>query len=184
MVSIVTRTTRERGVTFAHVVLENERAQRRRVRLAVLVEDAIWPPRRRALPEPGWDADGVTVTIAGGSRRGIGFATPARVDGSCVELVADDPHAAEKQNGGNDPRVADDDVDNETSRLDDPRGRKPTASSVVQSLGSFAPPLAATPRVPVADTSERATASGRANDTDTETIDGRDEDNRSTVSER
>ena len=139
MVNVSVRTSRRAGVTFAHVVVENPSSERRRVRLAVACDGAVWPPRRRGVPEAGWDADGVTVTVAAGGVRGVGFATPAdAVDVEHVETtprgdVADRARGTESGEASGSGTGAG--VD-ETARVD----------GVVRALGSFAPPLAATPR--------------------------------------
>lgn len=145
MVNVSVRTSRRAGVTFAHVVVENPSSERQRVRLAVACDEAVWPPRRRGVPEAGWDADGVTVTVAAGGVRGVGFATPAdAVDVEHVETTArggvperdrtTPPVGSTEPAGARDPNDGGD-VD-EASRVD----------GVVRALGSFAPPLAATPR--------------------------------------
>lgn len=145
MVNVSVRTSRRAGVTFAHVVVENPSSERQRVRLAVACDGAVWPPRRRGVPEAGWDADSVTVTVAAAGVRGVGFATPANaVAVEHVEAMArggvpeynrttepvgsGEPAGARESNDG--PEV------DEASRVD----------GVVRALGSFAPPLAATPR--------------------------------------
>ncbi|WP_323674379.1 hypothetical protein [Halorubellus sp. PRR65] len=130
MVDVSVRRSRRDGVTFATVVVENRSSERRRVRLAVDCEGALWPPRRRGVPAAGWDADGVTLTVAAGGVRGVGFATPAStVDVECV--------ATERRGGvdATDPLRAD---SGERDGAD--------VDGVVRALGSFAPPLAATPR--------------------------------------
>lgn len=160
MVTVRQRTRNEGGVTFAHVVVENDRSQRRRVRLALHVEGAVWPPRRRGRPEAGWDADGVTLVVAGGDTRGLGFATPASVTGDVVDVVADDPHGADGGATGKrgEAQAADPGSDGSLS-----------TAAVVDALGAFAPPLAATPRAdangdgadaPGAGSTDDASASG------------------------
>jgi hypothetical protein len=130
MVDVNVRTSRRDGVTFATVVVENRSSERQRVRLAVSCEGALWPPRRRGVPAAGWDADGVTVTVAAGGVRGVGFATPAeRVD---VERVAT------QGRGGVEPATV--------AEANSADASAPDVDGVVRALGSFAPPLAATPR--------------------------------------
>jgi hypothetical protein len=139
MVNVSVRTSRRAGVTFAHVVVENPSGERQRVRLAIACDEAVWPPRRRGVPEAGWDADGVVVTVAAGGVRGVGFATPAdAVAVEHAETTARGDGLARDQvveSGPASPSGAGADVD-EASRVD----------GVVRALGSFAPPLAATPR--------------------------------------
>ncbi|MFC6952246.1 hypothetical protein [Halorubellus litoreus] len=130
MVDVSVRESRRDGVTFATVVVENPSSERRRVRLAVSCEGALWPPRRRGVPAAGWDADGVTLTVAAGGVRGVGFATPAStVDVECV--------ATEGRGGVESEAVAADGSEEPNA---------PDVDGVVRALGSFAPPLAATPR--------------------------------------
>jgi len=147
MVNVSVRTSRRAGVTFAHVVVENPSGERQRVRLAVACDGAVWPPRRRGVPEAGWDADGVTVTVAAGGVRGVGFATPAdAVDVERVETTARGgvtDRARGTRSGDSSGSTTGAAVD-ESSRVD----------GVVRALGAFAPPLAATPR----EGSERSTA--------------------------
>jgi hypothetical protein len=127
MVSVSQRTTRRDGVTFAHVVVENASSERRRVRLAVECDGALWPPRRQGIPMAGWDEDAVTVTVAAGGSRGLGFATP--VDANAVAVAVED----ETGRGRMDDAVTTD-------------AEVPSVDGVVRALGAFAPPLAATPR--------------------------------------
>lgn len=141
MVSMRQRTRVEDGVTFAHVVVENEGAQRRRVRLALRVHGAVWPPRRRGRPAPGWDSDGVTLVVAGGDTRGVGFATPGSVSGDVVDVVADVPHAESEGMAGGEGHACEPEEGDGS----------PSTAAVVDALGSFAPPLAATPRVDASD---------------------------------
>jgi hypothetical protein len=172
MVNVSVRPSRRAGVTAVHVVVENHSSERRRVRLAVACDAAVWPPRRRGVPEAGWDADGVTLTVAAGGVRGVGFATPAAdVD---VELVESTPRGGAAARGG----VAGRDHTTDAEATDGPDGRRgddgdggqgvggsarvdgdggqgvgdsARVDGVVRALGSFAPPLAATPREDAAD---------------------------------
>jgi hypothetical protein len=159
MVNVNVRTSRRAGVTFAHVLVENRSGERQRVRLAVACDGAVWPPRRRGTPEAGWDADGVTVTVAAGGVRGVGFATPVdAVDVEHVETTArggvpERDSVVESGPTGESGERAN--VD-ESSRVD----------GVVRALGSFAPPLAATPRA--------GTERSQAAATDRESGPGRD----------
>jgi hypothetical protein len=145
MLDVRQRTTRRNGVTFVYVIVENASGERRRVRLGVECEGALWPPRRRGLPEAGWDAEGVTVTVAAGSSRGVGFATPSTSASVTVEGVVGRGGEGDATGSvdwsdrrGGTGRRSDDE---EAARVD----------AAVRALGSFAPPLAATPREPVAE---------------------------------
>ncbi|WP_227133855.1 DUF7857 domain-containing protein [Halorubellus salinus] len=130
MIDVRVRTSRRDGVTFATVVVENRSSERRRVRLAVSCEGALWPPRRRGVPAAGWDAEGVTLTVAAGGVRGVGFATPA----STVDVE----RVATQGRGGVEPEA--------TTAAGSTDANAPDVDGVVRALGSFAPPLAATPR--------------------------------------
>lgn len=164
MVNVSVQSSRRSGVTVVHVVVQNHSSERRRVRLAVTCDGAVWPPRRRGVPEAGWDADGVTLTVAAGSVRGVGFATPATdVDVEPVAstarsgVAARDDAAVRDRAAGAGPtgspdsgRGSDDGGQktgesarvNERARVDE----SARVDGVVRALGSFAPPLAATPR--------------------------------------
>lgn len=185
MVTVTRRTMRRDGVTYAHVVLENERAERRRVRLEVLVDDAVWPPRRRGVPAPGWDEDGVTVTVAAGGARGIGFATPGSIPEEFVSVDAIDrpgggaegtaangsPNrsgngSAKTSLNGSTNRSANGSA-NELGNPDGDEANAPSSTDVVRALGSFAPPLAATPRE--ASTERDAAREPRGSDSGTGT---------------
>jgi hypothetical protein len=151
VVNVSQRTTRRHGVTFVHAIVENESSERRRVRLAVDGEGATWPPRRRGVPEAGWDEDGVTLTVAAGNVRGVGFATPALVADDAVVVTASTPRGdVEDANAswGSTPTAASKSSGEST----------PSADGVVRALGGFAPPLAATPR-------ESSTDAGRESST-------------------
>lgn len=55
--------------------VRNDGAVPRRVRVESRLDGAVLPPRRGGVPEPGWDADGVTAVLAPGERRAFGFAS-------------------------------------------------------------------------------------------------------------
>lgn len=92
MVEMESECERVGGVTLVTGVLAaGDRAGPVRVRVAAAVDGPVWPPRRRGLPEPGWDADGFETVLAAGERAPFGFATPAPVDGPAVEVVGTEP---------------------------------------------------------------------------------------------
>jgi hypothetical protein len=147
MVNVSVRTSRRAGVTFAHVLVENPSGERQRVRVAIACDGAVWPPRRRGVPEAGWDADGVTLTVDAGGVRGVGFGTPtSTVDVECVETTSRGGVRERRRTTGS----GSESESEGSACVDD----SPSVDGVVRALGSFAPPLAATPR----EGSERSTA--------------------------
>jgi len=88
-----TTTRRADGVTFVEVRLRNPGPVARRVRLANRLDGPVLPPRRRGTPEPGWDAEGLTVVVPAGGRRQRGYACPAPPADPPVETVSVDPAA-------------------------------------------------------------------------------------------
>lgn len=89
MVTIDATAERREGVTFVAAVVRNGSDQRRRVRVESRLDGPVWPPRRRGVPERGWDADGVTVRIPPGERRALGFATPVSPEAEPVEIAGE-----------------------------------------------------------------------------------------------
>lgn len=77
MITVECTTERAGDVTLVTAIVEND-GPRREVRLATAGE--VWPPRRRGVPESGWDDDGLAVVLDAGERRAVGYATPDRPD--------------------------------------------------------------------------------------------------------
>lgn len=80
---------REAGVAFVACRLVNDASVPRRARVTNRLDGPVLPPRRRGVPEAGWDADGVTVAVDAGETRAVGYACPAaETDGAPVELMS------------------------------------------------------------------------------------------------
>lgn len=109
------RVERESGVSLVRCRIHNDAAVPCRVRLRNLLDGPVLPPRRRGVPESGWDADGVTLRLEPGERRAVGFACPAP--------TAEPPVACETE------QIADAEADAE-----------PSAATAIRSLGSYRPP--------------------------------------------
>ncbi|WP_049906595.1 DUF7857 domain-containing protein [Halorubrum aidingense] len=73
---------RDGGVSLVRCRVHNDGAVRQRVRIESRLDGPVLPPRRSGIPEPGWDASGVTLELEPGGRRAIGFAVPAATDPS------------------------------------------------------------------------------------------------------
>jgi len=69
--------TRVDGVTFVGIRVRNPASVPRRVRLANRLDGPVLPPRSGGSPEPGYDADGVTVGVAASDCEPVGYACPA-----------------------------------------------------------------------------------------------------------
>ncbi len=133
--------TREGEVSLVSVVLRSGRA--RQVRVRPTVEGSVWPPRKRGVPAAGWN-DGEFVGVVEG-RRAVGFATPAALVDSPVEV---------RWSGPADPEPA-------FERHPDVPPVEATAGGVLRTLGDPRPPRDAVPdgvgagpegRAPTADT--------------------------------
>lgn len=81
--------TIERSGEFAFVAvrLESSASVPRRVRIANRLDGPVLPPRRDGVPEPGYDADGVTIGVPANGSRSVGFACAADSREPPVELV-------------------------------------------------------------------------------------------------
>lgn len=117
---------REEGVALVRCRLRNDAAVPRRARLRSLLDGPVLPPRRRGVPEAGWDAEGLTVRLAPGEERAVGFASVAPLREPPVEVV-DVERAAEGRNAGADCETA-------------------TAAAAVRDLGAYRPPRAVVDR--------------------------------------
>ncbi|GAA0648968.1 DUF7857 domain-containing protein [Salarchaeum japonicum] len=71
------RTTESGGVTLVAVLVENDAARERGVRVTNLLDGPVWPPRTNGVPDEGWSESGYEGVLAPGERRGVGYATPA-----------------------------------------------------------------------------------------------------------
>lgn len=140
---------REAGVAFVVCRLVNDASVPRRARLVNRLDGPVLPPRRRGVPEAGWDADGVTLTVAADETRAVGYACPApEADGGPPAELVDIERVPEAE-------------------LDDGESGA-TPNAAIRKLGDHRPPSAAcearsSPRVstdlgPVADGRSSAVA--------------------------
>lgn len=65
------------GVTLVSAIVENPHEEAARYRLENELDGPIWPPRRRGIPERGWDESGYESVLGVGERESIGYAVPA-----------------------------------------------------------------------------------------------------------
>ncbi|QDX40341.1 hypothetical protein [Salarchaeum sp. JOR-1] len=79
------RTTRG-DVTLVMVLVENDAARERGVRVTNLLDGPVWPPRTNGVPDGGWSPSGYETVLAPGERRGVGYATPAPPDPNPVRV--------------------------------------------------------------------------------------------------
>ena len=87
---------REGGTSLVGFRLRNDGGVARRVRIESRLRAPVLPPRRGGVPEPGWDATGVTAVLDPGERAAFGFAALAEpveppVEVASVETAASDP---------------------------------------------------------------------------------------------
>jgi len=123
MITVDADVRRTDGVALVTGVIENDDDRERTVRVRATVP--VMPPRRRGVPERGWDGRTLTVGLPPETTRGVGFATtdPSVTPGDPpLELV---------------DRAVDDRPD--PADLADP-------SALVRSLGESRPPADAVPR--------------------------------------
>jgi hypothetical protein len=119
------------GTSLVTVHVENTCPRPRRVRVDNLLDGPVRPPRRRGVPEPGWDDEGVTRPVPDGESLSVGYACPA-------------PPAT--------PPVAVCDAPAEGEPETDP------VASALRSLGGYAPPRAAVPVDPTRNDDPGSTA--------------------------
>ena len=91
-------------VTLVHVRLRNERATDRRVSLRNRLDGPILPPRRRGVPEAGWDREGARKVVPAGGNVALGYACPAAP--AEPPVVVDEVTAAEAPSEENTPDSA------------------------------------------------------------------------------
>jgi hypothetical protein len=116
MVQLKVRTERHDDVTFVAATVTNDGSEPRRVTLSSRLSP-VWPPRRQGVTEAGWEDETVTLTVGGGERRGVGFASPDSVDGPVLSLERE--------------QVVGD---------GEPESHRHTPDSVVRALGDPTPP--------------------------------------------
>jgi hypothetical protein len=100
MIDCTTRTQRVDGLTLVSVLLTNEQATPQQVTFRVTIDGPLWPPRSRGVVEPAWDDQTWCGKVGAHGHRGVGFATPARVEDGCdpvtvVESERARPHATD-----------------------------------------------------------------------------------------
>lgn len=96
MPTLTVETTRTDGVTFVEALVEAERPHH--VRLESRIEGPVWPPRENGRPAEGWDDEGVSARVDAGTTA-FGFATPARPEGTIIEMVTQKPLEPELPEG-------------------------------------------------------------------------------------
>ena len=171
------------GVTLVELVVENETAVARRVRVGNRLDGTVWPPRCEGVPEAGWDDGGFEGVVAPRERLVVGYASPARPRDPPAEIVwteraARDPDASSG-------RVPDSERDADARPEMDavPISVGPVAAtpeSVVRSLGDPRPPADAVPPATFearSDSTEERDRPDADDENDGET--GRDEPNQS-----
>lgn len=141
------------GVWFVACRLHNPTAVTRRVRLDSRLAGPVLPPRRRGVPEPGWDATGLTLELGPDEHRGVGFASPVPPSRS---TSSDDDQTPPPP----DPPVA---LTSCVPVDPDESASTATAADAVRRLGDHRPPRAVIADSP-ADGS--ATSTGAASTTD------------------
>lgn len=82
---------REGDASLVSCRVRNDGAVPRRVRVESRLDGAVLPPRRGGVPEPGWDAAGVTAVLAPGERRAFGFASVAEPVEPPVAVASAEP---------------------------------------------------------------------------------------------
>ena len=159
------------GVWFVSCLLSNPTDVTRRVRLDSCLDGPVLPPRRRGVPEPGWDATGVTLSLESGERRGVGFACPVPPNNTTDEGDttnedriddgddADDEDGPDRATAPTDPPVAI--TDCAPADSDEPVSSE-TAAAAVRRLGDHRPPRAVVADVPADATATTTTASTTA----------------------
>jgi len=139
--------------TLVAAVVESAAPTARRVRIKSRLDGPVWPPRRRGVPERGWDGDVFEGVVQARGRLPFGFATPADPDEPPVELVdherTDPPESTSGATGVEIPAQ--------------------TPSGIVRALGSPAPSGDAVPLDAACDgghPSATSTESGRTTEGD------------------
>jgi len=85
------------GVTLVTVHLR-ELETTTRVTVRNCLDGPVWPPRSEGLPEAGWTATGFSGVLAPGSHA-LGYATPARPEGTPAELADAVAVTADREEG-------------------------------------------------------------------------------------
>ena len=117
------------GVALVTVRGRNPDPVARRLRVENRLDGPVLPPRRRGVPERGWDDAGYEGVVAAGDRFALGYACPAPVERPPV-AVTDEGRA------------------DESERTDD-AAHSGTPAAAVRRLGRPTPPADAVPAGPV-----------------------------------
>ncbi|MFC4548682.1 MULTISPECIES: MSCRAMM family adhesin SdrC [Halorussus] len=173
------------GVTLVELVVENDAAVARRVRIGNRLDGTVWPPRCEGVPEAGWDDGGFEGVVAPGERLAVGYASPAGPRDPPAEIVwteraARDPDASSERVSAPE---RDTDARPETGADSISVGAvAATPESVVRSLGDPRPPADAVPlAAPEArsDSTEKRDRPNQDDESDGET--DRDDPNESDI---
>ena len=122
------------GVAFVAAVAESTAPTPRRVRIESRLDAPVQPPRRRGVPERGWDEGGYEGIVPPEGRLALGFACSGEPTEPPVEIVRDERADVEATDGSpitnltGDFRTAIVEVEN------------PSPTDVLRELGSPAPP--------------------------------------------
>ena len=90
---------REGETSLVGFRLRNDGGVARRVRIESRLQAPVLPPRRGGVPEPGWDATGVTAVLDPGERAAFGFAALAEPVEPPVEVASVEPAASDPDGG-------------------------------------------------------------------------------------
>lgn len=136
--------TGEGDLTLVELLVTNGHSPTR-VRIENRLDGPVWPPRRRGVPASGWDADGVTCTVAAEETRGLGYASPAPAVEPPAEIVRTEPVLPD--DGRTDrPAYVPAAVDGrDLPEIGDVPDVQPTPDGVVRALGDPRPPRDAVP---------------------------------------
>lgn len=115
------------GVALVELEVENSTRTTRRVRIQNELSGVLLPPRRHGSVVEGFDEEGVTVTIAAGGHRAIGYACRAEAESPPATLVGSEPCDP----GEVDERSADDIL----VALGDPRPPRDAVTPEIRSPG-------------------------------------------------
>ncbi|SNR49051.1 DUF7857 domain-containing protein [Halorubrum vacuolatum] len=85
------------GITLVRCRVRNDRSVPRRVRIESRLDGPVLPPRRRGVPENGWDESGVTLRLEPGERRALGFASPAEPTDPPVTVSETEPTTEDRE---------------------------------------------------------------------------------------
>lgn len=84
-------TDERNGVTLVELEVENPTRTTRRVRIRNELSSPVLPPRRHGSIVDGFDEEGITITIAAGARRAVGYACRAGAESPPATLVGSEP---------------------------------------------------------------------------------------------